>query len=433
MKELFRTVNDIPKVCYPSLHPRVALKALCYNRKFGNILYNFMKLRILFARVAPLVLAMLALLALISCGGDSSSSTTNPVSGFDPRIYVLNSYYGTAIIMNGKNDQVYQSTIGVGGGANLIAESLDQKLTLVGSPINNTITSIDNATESVTQTIGIPGTSDSFSIVSDNNSGVVAVRNAPVTNQSSGAVVLLDIANGKISGSVPVPLVRFLSLNKARTKVLAFAENSNSVYVIDTTAQTATPVPGFDRPVAAVFATDDTHAYILNCGPECGGTTASVTLFDTSNNTLGVNIPVSAATVGLIDSNKLYVAGTANNLGQLDVIDTGSNTRTQTGIAISNGYHWKMALASGNNLYIGAQNCTNQGTGCLSIFPTSSNTAIQSTTIGSVNGIQPISGRNSVYVSIGGELVIFDTSTNKPQTNQFDVIGFAGDVKQINP
>ena len=419
---------------YPSVCLRVAAMVLCYNRKFGNILYNFMKLRILFARVAPLGLALAALFTLIGCGGGSTSNdTTKAVSGFSNRIYLLNSYYGTIVIMNGDNDQIYGIPIVVGGGANLMALSLDKSKTLVAAPGNNTISSIDNATEQVAGTISIPAPTESFSILSDNATGIAAVRNAPVTNQSSGAVYLLDIANSKVSGSIAIPLVRFLSLNKARTKVLAFAENSNSLYVLDTANQKATAVLGFDRPVAAVFASDDTHAYILNCGPECGGTTASVTLFDTSNNTLGVNIPVSAATVGLIDNGKLFVAGTANNVGQLDVIDTGSNTRTQTGIAISNGYHWNMAMGGGNNLYIGAQNCTNQGTGCLSIYPTSGNTAIQSTTLGSVYGIQAISGRNVVYVSIDGELVIFDTTMNKPQTNQFDVVGFAGDVRQINP
>ena len=30
----------------------------------------------------------------------------------------------------------------------------------------------------------------------------------------------------------------------------------------------------FDRPVKAVFSADGSTAYVLNCGPECGGTTA---------------------------------------------------------------------------------------------------------------------------------------------------------------
>jgi hypothetical protein len=409
---------------------------LCYNRRFSDILYNFMSFQTLSRRALSFVLAATALTALVSCGGGSSSSnstTTTPVSGFASRIFLLNSYFGTVVIMNGANDQVWSRAITLGSGANLIAESLDSATTLVASPATNTVYNIANSTETVATTVALPSSTESFSVLSDNKTGIAAVRNAPVTGKSSGAVLLLDLANSQVSANIPVPLVRFLSLNKARTKVLAFAENSNSLYVIDTSAKTATAVPGFDRPVAAVFNADDTTAYILNCGPECGGTTASVTRFDTSNNSLGVNIPVSAATVGLIDSGKLFVAGTANNVGQLDVIDTNSNTRTTIGVAISNGYHSTMAMASGSNLYIGAQNCTNQATGCLSIFQTGGSTAIQSATLGSVYGIQPLTSRNLVYVSIGGELVIFDATTNLPRPgNQFDVVGFAGDVKQIN-
>ena len=34
----------------------------------------------------------------------------------------------------------------------------------------------------------------------------------------------------------------------------------------------------FDRPVKAVFSADGSTAYILNCGPECGGNNSSVSL-----------------------------------------------------------------------------------------------------------------------------------------------------------
>ncbi len=211
-------------------------------------------------RIVPFGLLTVALLALVSCGGDSSSSTTTkPVSGYANRIFLENSYFGTLIIMNGDTDQVFQSAISIAAGINLITESLDKTVTMVASPTTNAVYTVDNATESVATSVSLPSFTDSFSILPDNKTGIAAVRNAPVTNQSSGAVLLLDLPNSKVSATIAVPLVRFLSLNKARTKVLAFAENSNSLYVIDTTANTATAVPGFDRPVAAVFTSDDTQ------------------------------------------------------------------------------------------------------------------------------------------------------------------------------
>ena len=39
------------------------------------------------------------------------------------------------------------------------------------------------------------------------------------------------------------------------------------------------PVTGsYDRPTSAYFSVDGTTAYVLNCGPECGGSIASVSV-----------------------------------------------------------------------------------------------------------------------------------------------------------
>ena len=48
---------------------------------------------------------------------------------------------------------------------------------------------------------------------------------------------------------------------------------------------------------------------------------------------------------------------------------------------------------------------------------------------GDVTGIQPINRRNVVYVVQNGELSIYDTTTDKLQTTQVDIIGQAVDVK----
>ena len=44
-------------------------------------------------------------------------------------------------------------------------------------------------------------------------------------------------------------------------------------------------IGGFDNPVYAVFSTDDSKAYILSCGFECGGVAASVTVLDIASKT----------------------------------------------------------------------------------------------------------------------------------------------------
>ena len=52
-----------------------------------------------------------------------------------------------------------------------------------------------------------------------------------------------------------------------------------------------------------------------------------------------------------------------------------------------------------------------------------------------VTGLQPISGRNIIYIVQGAELDIFDTDTDTlaPGVTQLDVVGQAFDVVQIDP
>src|SRR5206468_8604990 len=106
---------------------------------------------------------------------------------------------------------------------------------------------------------------------------------------------------------------------------------------------------------------------ILSCGPECGGTTAKVSVLDIASGAVSQTIAVSAATTALLDGTTLYVAGTQGTTGKLDVVNVSNMTRTTTGVTISDGFHQVMALASNNRLFIGARTCNNVTTGCLSI------------------------------------------------------------------
>jgi hypothetical protein len=105
-----------------------------------------------------------------------------------------------------------------------------------------------------------------------------------------------------------------------------------------------------------------------------------------------------------------------------------------------------MALTNNGRLYIGASNCTigtasnTQVAGCLSIFNTSTQAVVipvESSVRSNFNvtGFQPISNRNVIYVCQGGELDIFDITTDAPSTSitQIDVVGNAFDVVQIDP
>jgi len=267
-------------------------------------------------------------------------------------------------------------------------------------------------------------TPEDLVIAADGKMGYAAARNA-------NSVTVIDTAK-KSTSSITVPLPRRLVLNKAGSRLLVFSDDSNSLRVVDTAMKAATEVMGFDRPIYGVFSSDDSKAFILSCGAECGGTAAHVTVLDMSSNTPGASVAVTAATVGLLDGQNLYVAGTTPVGGALDVVNTGTLTVSKSGVAISGGFHHAMALASNNKLFVAAVTCTTGTQGCLTIFNTSAQTAVVDTFKGDVTGLQPIANRNVVYVTEGGELRIYDTGTDAEQSKQIDITGKAADVRTIN-
>ncbi len=364
---------------------------------------------------------LLLALAIMACGGDITPPSEQPTtSQLTDRVLVTNEFSSVVNIVDADRDVV--STFRIGGGANptLLAVSADKRRTLVLSSFNNGITVVDNEAESALGQTVMPGLVESLVAGNDGTRGYAAVR-------SAGVVVVLDATNGSTT-TVAVPAVRRLVLSPSGSRLLAFADDSNSVTVIDTANNAATTVPGFDRPVNAVFNSDSSLAYVLNCGPECGGTTASVRELVMATNTLGAGVDVSAATVGLINGGNLYVAGSSAGQGRLDVVALPALTVTASAIAIGDGFHHTMALGTNNKLFIAARTCVN----CLTILNTSGSTPVIRPPNGEVNALQPIDDRNLVYVVEGDELVIYDTATDAPQATQINFVGRVVDAKRID-
>jgi len=411
-------------------------------------------------RAIILVFCASALGVLTACstgnllGGSSNSSSSSSApksrpSGITKRAFVTNNFQNQIDIINVANDTVnttlstnvngnttstLANTISAGSFPAQMAVTPDKKLTVVFDQVTNVITVITNDTESNTGLVPLPDFTDSFVAGPDNKTLYVAVPNAPVSGQPSGAVEVLDISAGTLTNTIPVPRAHRIALSHNGNKLLAFADNTDQMWVVDTSAKTAAVVSGFDRPVFGVFSTDDSKAYILSCGPECGGMAAKVTVLDVASNTPGANVVVSAATTGFLDSaGNLYVAGTAAGGGKLDVLTASTLAVSKSGVAISDGFHQLMALGSNSKLFIGSRTCNNSVQGCLSIFDTGAGTAvISSAGGGDVTGIEPISGRNVVYVIEGGELRIYDTTTGQPQAKQIDIVGKAVDVRLVD-
>ena len=402
-------------------------------------------------RAINLGLCTASIALLLSCGNYNNPSTgsTGLTSGIKKRAFVSNNFQNQLDIVNAANDTVntilttttagttasiLANTIATGTGPAQMVLTADKTLTLVFDKGSNTIAVIVNATEANAGLIPLPDFTESFVVAPDNKTVYAAVPNVPQTGQTAGAVEVLSATTGALANTIPVPRARRVVLSHNGNKLLVFADGDDRMWVVDTAAKTATAVTGFDRPVSGVFSSDDSKAYILNCGPECGGTAAKVTVLDMASNTPGASVAVSAATVGLLDSSgNLYVAGTAAAGGKLDVVNSSSLTVSKSGVAISDGTHTILALGSNSKLFVASRACSNAIQGCLSIVDTAAGSAVTSAAGGGdVTGIEPVSARNVVYVIEGGELVIYDTTTGQPQTTQIDIVGKAIDVRVVD-
>jgi hypothetical protein len=375
--------------------------------------------------------------------------------------------------------------------AGMMAVSPKRDRTLIYSPANHALAIVSNAQQAVASTVSLLGPTESMFVWTDNTTAFVAVPNAAVAGQPAGVVQRIDISTASTTATIPIPGARFLVPSPSGNQILVISDSANAVTMLApslisggnplTTIQNAAGCSPnldllnpctFDRPVWGVFSSDGTKAYVLNCGQECGGNSfstsgcplffcGSVTVLDMATSTAGTPIPVpnAGATKGVLSGSTLYIAGTAppvqsgqntcsgaapptgaTSCGELTAFDAGSMSVTGSAV-ITDGYHNRMQMGSNGQLFIGSQNCTNikisggEVRGCLTIANTSSG-SISSVTAardnGDVTGIEPIPNRHVVYVCEGGQLKIYDTTTDKLQTTQVSITGQAIDVKVVD-
>ena len=433
-----------------------------------------------------ILLLVTASAMLVSCGNNYNNNIPGLPTEANPatikvHVFVSNPLFSTGSsavpvlnVVDGQHDLISPNVVSVGATSPTPGQMVlypNKRFTLVFSASNNSISVVNNASQSVAQTSGgssesvtLPGFSESIVVAPDNVTGFAAVATAPVTGQSPGVIDVLNLSTHAISAAIPIAGARYLVQSHNGNRILVLGSRADTVTVLtpssvgtSTDPRLDVQSPLFDHPVWGVFSSDDSTAYILNCGPECGGTTASITLLDINSNLPGPTIPVDAGTIGLLSGNTLYVAGTkpgantcagsttptlATTCGEVSAVDLGTMTVSATA-TITDGYHNQIEMGANNQLFIGARTCTNinvpangsnpgEVRGCLSILDTSKSTVVVPPQIGDVTGIQPISRRNVVYVVQNGQLDIYDTTTDKLQKTQVDIIGQAVDVLQVD-
>ena len=212
------------------------------------------------------------------------------------------------------------------------------------------------------------------------------------------------------------------------------------------------PSATFDHPIKAVFSPDGTTVYVVDCGPECGGTTAGLTTIPITASSINsgstgasgialvaqTNIAIpNGATNAAFNGNTLYIAGqqyqASSGLfaGFLTVLNTPANTIAGTW-SISDGTHNRMVFADDNTLWIGSSQChqgvryqqaqsgANVQFGCITMFNTATNTATIDSYQGDGTGIAGVEGLHKVYTTEGGQIYIYST-TNMAQLDNSNV------------
>jgi hypothetical protein len=383
---------------------------------------------------------------------------------------------GGLFIIDAQKDVLARaSEIGAGNTPGLMTISPTRATLLAFDSSTNTVQVVNTTTESNSGRIQLPGPTSSMVIPATTTIGYAAVPSASINLLlTPGAVEVLNLSTGSTT-PIGVPNAQTIVANPNGTQLLVFSPLSspaisNSIYVlspllavgpVDQGCDIVPPtsacqsVPGFDQPVFAIIS--GSTAYVLNCGAECGGTQASVSVLDLGSFTITKTIPVNAATMAWLKGSTLYVAGTppgttcpsgtaATKCGTLDLVDLTSMTDTNRAnpILITDGYHDRIDMSLNGQLFIGSHNCTNIGNvnnpqgevrGCLSIFDTTkagNTTAVIPPDNGDVTGLQSFSTRNVEYVVEGGLVRIYDTTKNVLQKTQTGVVGQVIDVKAVD-
>jgi hypothetical protein len=410
------------------------------------------------------------------------------------------------------------SVAGFGGALPITIQSMpEEQIGAVYGLGDGSLALADYAGEKTSGSVsGLNGVSSSIFITRNRNYVFAA-------SQGSHVLTVVNQTNGS-SNPLSLPGIYRVSVNPGGSAAMAFVQNSNFAYYprqlttgqslaysggpttwpkaamdcepqnaptwclfqmqspdqIDPTGNYYGAPLVFDRPVKALFSVDGSTAYILNCGPECGGSKASISvvpvapmifLLGQSSGLLPCNLPANGscpntsvkpmtnilvpggASNALMDSSTMYVIGQQPQTisgqtlfaGNLTIVNL-SNGTAGSPTAISDGQPGaasRILEADDNTLWIAMTSCTTGvryannpagGYGCLTMYNTSTNKVVLlEPYIGDATGIAAVTGLHKIYAAEGGQVYIYSTKDGSSLDNQYvTVTGTAYDVAYMD-
>ncbi|MFD1200647.1 InlB B-repeat-containing protein, partial [Leucobacter albus] len=217
---------------------------------------------------------------------------------------------------------------------------------------SGTVSVIDTATNTVTETVAVGRDPSSVAVSPDG-------ARAYVANSRGSTMSVIDTATNTVTGTVTVgvnPSSVAVSPDGARAYVTNYA--NDTVSVIDTTTNTVTETVtvGFN-PSSVAVSPDGARAYVTHYW----GSTVSV--IDTATNTVTETVDVGYNAISVAvspDGARAYVTNFGS--GTVSVIDTATNTVTET-VIVGNYPSSVTVSPSGTSVYV-----TNQQDGSVSVL-----------------------------------------------------------------
>lgn len=386
---------------------------------------------------------------------------------------VYNAGDGQLSLIDYSQEKLATSIPIAGGYSNSIFITQDLHYVYAANDANHVVTVVDRPAGK-SYVLNLPG----VYAVSVNPGGTVALAFVKNSDQAASQ----STANGTLNGAFSVYSV--VKLTQAEQQAAAnnphytyTDSNGNSNTAEDCEPQnlpayclfpvSTGPTATFNHPTKAVFSSDGSTAYVLDCGPECGGTTSGITTIPLTASSLnpggigasGIDLTANSstpipngATDAIFNGNTLYLSGqqcqsfvqgqpcTGLFTGYLTVYDTTTGKITGT-YPISDGYHDKMVFGDDNTLWIGSNIC-NAGVrfqeaeagqsvnyGCLTMFNTQTDTATIDSYKGDATGMAPVTNFHKVYTAEGGQVYIYSTK-DMSQLNNANVT-LAGTVTDV--
>jgi hypothetical protein len=415
-------------------------------------------------------LLVVASLSLISCGGSPKKLTTRVLASQSVSSLTASP---SLLLINGEDDTLVRGAISAGNSPGLMALTPDRTIVLSFDSSSNSVDVVNASRATLAGAIQLGGPTISM-VALNTGFGYAAIPTATFASGAPvGAVEVMNLTSGGVASSISVPNAQTVVASPDESHLLVFSNDSDVITVIYpllvniSTPDSAT-VQGCAgcRPTYGVFSPDGSTAYILNCGPECGGASgsASIQTLNMTSLTLGPPVAVDGATIGWLSGLTLYAAGNsatnnsctgqataATTCGRLDLVDLGSMAVTSSNV-ITDGYHDRIDMSINGQLFIGSHTCTNLGDvnnpqgevrGCLSIYNTTNGAVVIPPDNGDVTGFQSFTSRDVEYVAEGGNLRVYDTlidsllldnnnNPNLPETGTIIVTGYIIDVKAID-